>query len=174
MKFAIKNLKSVPHNICRTTGQKLEIPPNDFIIFDTDNEREIGYWTSLKDSIRDTLGIQVITSVHELKRLEAQIKLNVSKNENSVEYTDISIVDGSISPIAKQIADSANSTTNNEPIEPDADTTETYGDKPYTEEQLLQMDKEDLALICDNFNIKYRKNSSVKTLVRLIMECDAL
>jgi hypothetical protein len=37
-----------------------------------------------------------------------------------------------------------------------------------------QMTKEDLCLICDNFNIKYRKNSSVKTLVKLILESDKI
>lgn len=169
MKFAIKNLKNVPHNICRTTGQRLEIRPNDFIIFDTDNDREIKYWTGLKDSIRDSLGIQVITSSVEIRSLEKRMTLQ--KTKNFVEYTDVSIVDGSISPIAQQIVDSI---TVNEPIEPDSDEPTDCGEKPYSEEQLLQMNKDDLVEICNNLNIKHRKNSSVKTLVKLILEGVAL
>ena len=40
----------------------------------------------------------------------------------------------------------------------------------YTEESLMQMDKEDLLNICKNFDIPAKRNNSVKTLVRLIME----
>ena len=42
-------------------------------------------------------------------------------------------------------------------------------DNPYSEESLLQLDKEDLFNICDNFNIKYKRSNSVKTLVNLIL-----
>lgn len=40
----------------------------------------------------------------------------------------------------------------------------------YTEESLMQMDKEDLLNICKNFDIPAKRNNSVKTLVSLIME----
>ena len=40
----------------------------------------------------------------------------------------------------------------------------------YTEDQLLGMNKEDLFDLCDDFNIKYRKNNSVKTLVKLLLD----
>ena len=80
-------------------------------------------------------------------------------------------MDGSVSPIAKQIAESVSA---KEQFVETVDETSHDGDKPYTEEQLSQMTKEDLCLICDNFNIKYRKNSSVKTLVKLILESDKI
>lgn len=40
----------------------------------------------------------------------------------------------------------------------------------YTEDQLLSMSKEDLFNLCDDLNIKYRKNNSVKTLVKLLLD----
>ena len=40
----------------------------------------------------------------------------------------------------------------------------------YTEDQLLSMRKEDLFDLCDNFNIKYKRNNSVKTLVKLLLD----
>lgn len=40
----------------------------------------------------------------------------------------------------------------------------------YTEEQLLKMDKEDLFNICKNFDIPFKRNNSVKTLVKMILE----
>jgi hypothetical protein len=175
MKFAIKNLKDSIHTICRTSsGQKIQINPHDFIIFDTDNEREIGYWTSLRDSLQASLGIEVITSAPRIRQFEKKLmqnQTNPTKPANNMQYTDVSIVDGSVSPIAKQIAESVSA---KEQFVETVDETSHDGDKPYTEEQLSQMTKEDLCLICDNFNIKYRKNSSVKTLVKLILESDKI
>lgn len=40
----------------------------------------------------------------------------------------------------------------------------------YSEQELLNMDKEDLFNICNNFGISYKKNNSVKTLVKIILE----
>ena len=40
----------------------------------------------------------------------------------------------------------------------------------YTEDQLLKMDKEDLFNICKNFDIPFKRNNSVKTLVKMILE----
>lgn len=40
----------------------------------------------------------------------------------------------------------------------------------YTEDQLLSMSKEDLFDLCDDLNIKYRKNNSVKTLVKMLLD----
>lgn len=40
----------------------------------------------------------------------------------------------------------------------------------YTEEYLMSLDKEDLFNICKNFDIPYKRNNSVKTLVKLILE----
>ena len=46
----------------------------------------------------------------------------------------------------------------------------TKSDGFYSEQELLNMDKEDLFNICNNFGISYKKNNSVKTLVKLILE----
>lgn len=47
---------------------------------------------------------------------------------------------------------------------------ESNNEEFYSEQELLNMDKEDLFNICNNFNISYKKNNSVKTLVKLILE----
>lgn len=46
----------------------------------------------------------------------------------------------------------------------------TQKDGFYSEQELLSMDKEDLFNICNNFGISYKKNNSVKTLVKMILE----
>lgn len=46
----------------------------------------------------------------------------------------------------------------------------TQSDGFYSEQELLNMDKEDLFNICNNFGISYKKNNSVKTLVKMILE----
>ena len=44
MRFAVKNLKDTPHMICRFSGHKVTIKPNDMTIIDTDDDREYSYW----------------------------------------------------------------------------------------------------------------------------------
>lgn len=157
MRIAVVNRNNFNHTICRTSGQKIVILPKNYIILDTDNEQEINYWTSLKEDIANKIGIKVLTNESDIIALETG---RHTQNADSMKYTEVSVVGDSVSPIAKEIAESTKKQL------PD--------DYFYTKEELLQMDKEDLINICNNFNIKYRKNSSVKTLANLILESGVL
>ena len=135
MKFAVRNIKETPHTICRFTGHKVKIQPKDFVIIDTDNYDEYQYWKSLDKKRLFSYGIDVLFD-------EAKIA-QISNNN----YTDTSIIDGFVSPIAKEIASTSNNVED-----------EDNKDSQYTEENLLKLAKEDLFNICDNFNIKYKRN----------------
>lgn len=164
MRFAIKNIKKNNHTICRTTGQTLTIEPKSFIIFDTDNQREIDYWTKLDVNIQKRCGLEVVTDEKVIRFLERQIKQKPTKTKpEEREYTDVSIMDNSVSPIAQQIANSY--IKSEEKVEQETES-------EYTKEYLSELSKEDLFNICENFGIKYRRNSSVKTLVSLILGSD--
>lgn len=161
MEIYIKNNKSSNHSICRMNGQKINIKPKDFVIIDTDNEQEIRYWSSVKQESMNKIGITVSTD-------ERTIQHYITNNNDSHIVSDtninsLSITDNTVSPVARQIAESYQT---KKPVEKNSDTTNDNG--YYTEDQLLEMDKEDLINICNNFSIKFRKNSSVKTLVALI------
>lgn len=160
MKFAIINLKNSSHTICRTTGQQIVIKPKSHVILNTDDDRETLYWQNLDVGVAQRCGIRVVCDPDSSFESDDTVY-----NDRKMVYTDVSIVDGSVSPIAKSIVDNNFSTKSAET---------NHLDSPYNEQQLSQMDKEDLILICDNFNIKYRKNSSVKTLVKLILESDKI
>jgi hypothetical protein len=157
MKITIKNNNNYIHTVCRTSGQKIMIKPNDFVVIDTDNEFEMNYWQNLKKDVAKKVGIEVF--IGDAVSLRSSNN-NTESAKDNFEYTNISIVDDAVSPIAKQIAES---------LMPDNKESESNSDSPYSEEQLLQMPKDDLINICNNFNIRYRKNSSVKTLVKLIL-----
>jgi hypothetical protein len=164
MKIGIKNNNTFIHTVCRVNGQKIYIQPKSYIIIDTDNDQEISYWKNLKPDVAKSVGIEVV--IDNIKKLTANSNDNIhTESTNDSENIDVSIVDNFVSPVAKQIAESIM------PKQDDKDVSEAKEDSGfYTEEQLLQMPKEDLFNICDNFNIKYRKNNSVKTLVNLILE----
>lgn len=154
MRIGIVNNNNYTHTVCRVTGQKINIPAKKFVIIDTDNEQEINYWTNLRKDIAEKVGIKVFTNEKDI------ISLEVGRHTtNRMVYADISIVGDSVSPVAKEIAEQA--TKKQEPEK-----------HIYTEEELLQKSKEDLIDICNDSNIKYRKNSSVKALVKLILESD--
>ena len=170
MRIAIKNNNNYIHTVCRTNGSKMRIEPNKFIVIDTDSDYEIRYWTSLKPENVEKIGISVFVNETDIQRLEA----GEYTNFNGRIYTDVSSIGNSVSPIAKEIAQDV------EPITENVETTisekkesipENYF---YSKEELLQMDKEDLMNICNNFNIKYKRNNSVKTLVNLILESGVL
>lgn len=168
MRFAIKNLKKNSHTICRTTGQSLTIEGKSFIIFDTDNQREVDYWTNLNKDVQKRCGIEVVTDEKTIHFLEKQIKKkpNIAPKEE-LEYTDLSILDNSVSPIAQQIVEEHG-------VGPKNTKPETESNNSYTKENLSKLAKEDLLNICENFGIKYRRNSSVKTLVDLILGSDKI
>jgi hypothetical protein len=156
MRIGILNNNNHTHTVCRTNGTKINISAKSFVIIDTDVEQEINYWTNLSKTITDKIGISVLTNESDILSLE----LNKHTFSNDMKYTDVSIVGDSVSPIAKEIAESTKKQLSD--------------DYFYTKEELLQMDKEDLFNLCDSFNIKYRKNSSVKTLANLILESGVL
>ena len=156
MRIGILNNNNHTHTVCRTNGTKINISAKSFVIIDTDVEQEINYWTNLSKTITDKIGISVLTNESDILSLE----LNKHTFSNDMKYTDVSVVGDSVSPIAKEIAESTKKQLSD--------------DYFYTKEELLQMDKEDLFNLCDNFNIKYRKNSSVKTLANLILESGVL
>lgn len=162
MRIAIKNNNNYIHTVCRTTGAKISIEPYKFVVIDTDSEHEISYWCSLKPENLTKIGISVYTNESDIMRLEAGDTIS----DNRI----ISVIDGSVSP-------SNNTLIAEEPeivVEDIGTVKELPENYYYSKEELLQMDKEDLINICNNFNIKYRKNSSVKTLVKLILESGAL
>lgn len=162
MRIAIKNNNNYIHTVCRTTGAKINIEPHKFVVIDTDSEHEISYWRSLKQENLNKLGISVYTNESDIMRLEAGDTIS----NNRI----ISVIDGSVSPSnSTLIADESETVV--EDVGSIKELPENYY---YSKEELLQMDREDLINICNNFNIKYRKNSSVKTLVKLILESGAL
>lgn len=151
MKFAVKNLKDTPHTICRFNGQKVKIQPKEIITVNTDDVNEYNYWKSLKQEQLNLYGLDVILDEDQILKA------------NNSNYVDASIVDGFVSPIAKEIASSTK-------VKVEEEVNTNTSDDTYTEENLMKMDKEDLFNICDNFGIKYKRNNSVKTLVGLILE----
>lgn len=151
MKFAVKNLKDTPHTICRFNGQKVKIQPKETITVNTDDVNEYNYWKSLKREQLNLYGLDVILDEDQILKA------------NNSNYVDASIVDGFVSPIAKEIASSTK-------VKVEEEVNTNTSDDTYTEENLMKMDKEDLFNICDNFGIKYKRNNSVKTLVGLILE----
>lgn len=152
MKFAVKNLKNSSHSICRLNGEHFVIKPNGFVIFDVEEEREINFWMNTSKSNASKYGLEIITDSSSIYELESGV------------FNNSSIVDDFISPIAREIADSTKAS------KPDTGYEDTNTDREFTEENLLKLAKEDLFNICDNFNIKYKKNNSVKTLVKLLVE----
>ena len=156
MRIGIKNNNNFVHTVCRTTGQQMVINPKSFIVIDTDNEQEINYWTKLRKEVTDRIGITVVLDERDISKLTNETRY----------YTDVSVVDGAVSPVAKQIADSI---MNDIPKEEPKQLQESIS---YTEEQLSNMTKEELFKICTDRNIKYKKNNSVKTLVNLILGSD--
>ena len=152
MRFAIKNLKNNDHTICRTNGITINIKANGFIVLDTDNEYEIDYWMNIDKRVLDRCGLAIITNDREIDSLE------ISDDETVVEN-----VDG--------VSSSANSITNDDTVNDEKTTSINTG---YSEEELSKLAKEDLFNICENFGIKYKKNNSVKTLVKTILESGKL
>lgn len=180
MKIAVVNTKRSNHTICTLTGQRIIIKPRDFVILTLEEERDISFWTGLKQQNVEKYGIKIVVDEAEIYKLECG---------KGISTFDSSIVDGFVSPVARDIASITskkstdktitnntkldNSDTSNSDTVDDivADNTISENSSPeYTEEMLSQMDKEDLMNLCDNFNIKYKKNNSAKTLVKLLLE----
>lgn len=151
MKIAVKNLNNSNHTICRISGERITISPKGFIIFDVEDEREISYWEKMSNSDTQKYGLDVIVETSKINELESGV------------FNSSSVVDNFVSPIAKEIASST--------AKPKSDTgNDSNSNQDFTEENLLKLAKEDLFNICDNFNIKYKKSNSVKTLVKLLIE----
>lgn len=165
MKIAVKNLNNSNHTICMITGQRVTIAPKDYTIINTDDDREITFWTNLSRQNVQRYGLKLITSEEEIYKLECK------KNNGSY---DTSIVDGFVSPVARNIASASKrpDTTIGDNTAEQVDNNSSS--MKYAEEELLQMDKADLFNLCDNFNISYKKNNSVKTLVKLLLEAGVL
>ena len=157
MKLAIVNLKDTDHTICLATGQRVVIGPKKYHLVDSsESERDYSIWFNMSPENVARYGLKVVTDEIEICGLDS--------GTSDTDYKDVSIVDGFVSPVAKEIADSVK-------VKPE----KTETDKPddtgsFKESELLEMDKEDLFNLCDNFNIKYKKNNSVKTLVNLLIE----
>lgn len=141
MKIIIQNRKTTPHVMCTVENfTRIIIPPNSYITLDTDNEREIDYWTNLKPSYLSSVGLAVgIDSIP----IESNVVSDVSESDS----------------------------THNDKVTTDVKSAEfVEHESGYDEKSLSQMEKEDLFVICDNFGIKYKKNNSKQTLVKLILE----
>lgn len=150
MKIGIKNNKTESHTICSAaTGARFIITPGNYIIIDTDSEREINYWTNLKPEVLHRVGLTVYTE-DTLDQLTSCPSISYTVQDNQSEQT--SFIGG-----MKEVP---------EPQATETPDTQGHG---FTEEGLLQMEKEDLFSICDNFGIKYKRNNSKKTLVSLIL-----
>lgn len=162
MKIAVVNLKDTDHTICTTTGSKIVIRPNNYTILECETDRDISFWTGLSDETLNRYGLKVVVDEKDILELDSRL--------SDILYKDSSIADGFVSPVAKQIADSIQAgikkETESEPTKEES--TDDIG--CYKESELLQMNKEDLFNLCDNFNIKYKRNNSVKTLVNLLKE----
>lgn len=145
MKITVYNGKRSNHIICKTNGQRLTVFPYSSVDIITDDEREIKFWQSQTQEVLSRYGLSVSFDVEE---------------SNSV-----SVADGFVSPYAKQIAEQSKPQ-----VKQTAENKSDSDNGFYSEDELLQMDKEDLFNLCNNFDIKYRKNASVKTLVAQILE----
>lgn len=151
MKIAVRNLKNSHHTISRINGQIIDIDANNFVILDTDDEMEIQYWLNCNKSVLKRCGLAVVTDDRQIDSLASSVGVPIKK--------DVSVVDGFASPIVEEESKTINKESTN---------VEQY-DNSYSEENLMKMDKEDLFNICNNFNIKYKRSNSVKTLVNLIL-----
>lgn len=166
MLFAIQNMKKVSHTICRPNGIRLSIKPGMFVIFDTENDNEITYWLNINPGLLSGYGIRLITNEPDIRKISSSCICDGQEN-----IGDTSIISGSVSPMVEDIASiTYQKSENDEPNEE----SDTYNGGSYTEEELSQMSKEDLFNICDNFNIPYKRNNSVKTLVALILGSDKI
>ena len=145
MKITVYNEKRTSHVICKTNGQRLTVFPYSSVSFITDDEREITFWKNQTTEVLSRYGLSVSFDVDE--------------------SNNVSVADGFVSPYAKQIAEQAKPQAK-QAVDEKSDSDNGF----YSESELLQMDKEDLFNLCNNFDIKYRKNASVKTLVAQILE----
>jgi hypothetical protein len=145
MKITVYNEKRTSHVICKTNGQRLTVFPYSSVSFITDDEREITFWKNQTTEVLSRYGLSVSFDVDE--------------------SNNVSVADGFVSPYAKQIAEQAKPQAK-QAVDVKSDSDNGF----YSESELLQMDKEDLFNLCNNFDIKYRKNASVKTLVAQILE----
>ena len=145
MKITVYNEKRTSHVICKTNGQRLTVFPYSSVSFITDDEREITFWKNQTTEVLSRYGLSVSFDVDE--------------------SNNVSVADGFVSPYAKQIAEQAKPQAK-QVVDVKSDSDNGF----YSESELLQMDKEDLFNLCNNFDIKYRKNASVKTLVAQILE----
>ena len=148
MKITVYNGKRSSHVICKTNGQRLTVFPHSSVDIITDDEREIKFWQSQTQEVLTRYGLSI--------------------SFDNEESNAVSVADGFVSPYAKQIAEQAQPQVKQQvkQIVEDSESNEGF----YSEDELLQMDKEDLFNLCNNFGIKYRKNASVKTLVAQILE----
>ena len=163
MRIAIRNNNDYCHTICRTNGQTIIISPKDFVIFSTEDEQEINYWTSLKDSVLNRCGLTVISEDSDINALIASSKHITDANLTPTADGYVSVLDSVESPIIRQIIRQAG-------LEPKKSSSSDTEEQPYyNEEMLSQLSKEDLQYLCDNFNIKYKKYNSKSTLIKLIL-----
>ena len=154
MKIGIRNNKEVSHTICSVqSGARFIITPHNYIIIDTDNEREINYWINLKPELLNKIGISVFKE-DEINQLQ-------SSQCQPIYY--------SVQDICENI--NLGSIVHDIPEQPEQPNNKSQAEQEpaLTEESLLQMEKDDLFIICDKLNIKYRKNNSKQTLINLIL-----
>lgn len=147
MNIQIKNTKDTPHTICTVeSGTRLVIPPKSYIEIDTDDDREVGYWSCLKPSYLARIGLAI--SIDGIPTATETVTETYSVVPNPVIEVDPVTTDTEIN------------TKQSDELEHEAG---------YSRDELSQMEREDLFNICDNFNIKYKKNNSKNTLIDLIL-----
>ncbi len=155
MRIAIVNHKNFDHVICTMRGEKISIKKNDYIIMETDDDNgESDYWIGLSENVLNKYGIEVVFDEISIDNL---ISTHETSNYYNKSQSNVSVIDGSESPIIKEMQRKLLKSDDAQMIN-------------YTEDELLNMSKDDLMEILDINNIKYRKNNTIKTLARLILE----
>lgn len=165
MEIVILNKRNTEHCICRLTGEQINIKPNGFYILNTQDDREINYWLHLNNNVLNRCGLEISINDEYIKNLK-----RTDQNTGAKAPTDVSIVDNGLSPMVQELAKITYA--KGDEMEEDvsvSDTITSTTEPEFTEEELLNKSKEELCQLCDNFNISYRKNASVKTLVNLII-----
>lgn len=188
MKFLIQNTTSENKFITRFGGDKICIPKNDFIEFDSDDALECKYWSNLVYNPVD--GLKVITNTARIKLLNKMKSCgkygNISntvtevpkKVEPVIENVKEEIVEVPVEPVTttESVNNTEEVTVENVPEEviTEEETVEevsvTEPTTTFTEEELSTKSKNELYTILDTYGIKYKKNYSVSRLINLILD----
>ena len=149
MRIAIVNNMNVDHSIYRLSGEMVRIKNNDYVIIETDDDSsESNYWVMMSQNPNNKYGLKVYTDANSISRIIREYG-DKDDNQNYVSPVD-SFDPHAFSQPVKQSDSSPKS--------------------EYTEESLSNLSRDELISIIESKNIKYRKNNTVKTLIKLILE----